>query len=105
MTDSGGVTGPNLAAPLSPQGPEQGGNSKSEEENAWQQFSLQVPTCGWGPVSPLGQTLPRSAAQAFGEAAHQVAMGSRAVSAASLPWEVGGRGAVGGAASGRMGGL
>lgn len=36
MTDSGGVTGPNLAAALSPQGPEQGGNSKSKEENVWQ---------------------------------------------------------------------
>lgn len=36
MTDSGGVTGPNLAAALSPQGPEQGGNSKSKKENVWQ---------------------------------------------------------------------
>lgn len=36
MTDSGGVTGPNLAAALSPQGPEQGGNSKSKEENVGQ---------------------------------------------------------------------
>lgn len=87
MTDSGGVTGPNLAAPLSPQGPEQGGNSKSEEENAWQQFSLQVSTRSWGPVGPVGQTLPRCAAQTSGEAAHQVAMESRAGSAASLPWE------------------
>lgn len=36
MTDSGRVTGPNLAAALSPQGPEQGGNSKSKEENVGQ---------------------------------------------------------------------
>lgn len=72
-TDSGRIARSHPAVAFPPQSAKQRGNPKSEAEDSWEQLTIKIISCAWGPANPFRQALPYRAAQTSGEAPNQVA--------------------------------